>query len=184
MAISEPKNIVLQNGSTVTIRSYNAGDVESFRTFVRKTAAETTHTLKYEGMEIPSAELLLQRWKNLETDPIAMDLGVFAGTNVIGNLRFFQRNPHHPWTKHMGSFGMAVSREFWGHRIGTQLLVNMETHARSVAIKRIEAEVRAENPAGITLYTKFGFKIEGTREKCALINGLFVDEYYIAKLYA
>ena len=38
----------------------------------------------------------------------------------------------------------------------------------------------AEN--GIALYLNNGFKIEGTREKGAFIEGKFVDEYFIAKL--
>lgn len=58
----------------------------------------------------------------------------------------------------------------------------METHARSCKISRIEAEVRTVNDRGVSLYTKNGFKIEGRREWAALINGTFLDEFYIAKL--
>jgi RimJ/RimL family protein N-acetyltransferase len=59
----------------------------------------------------------------------------------------------------------------------------MEEHARKEgSIVRIEAEVRAANETGVRLYQKNGFKIEGRREKAALINGNFLDEYYIAKI--
>ena len=47
---------------------------------------------------------------------------------------------------------------------------------------RIEAEVRAANVNGVQLYQRYGFKIEGLREKAAFIDGNYVDEYYIAKI--
>lgn len=42
--------------------------------------------------------------------------------------------------------------------------------------------VRVTNDRGIKLYERCGYKIEGTRKKAALINGNFVDEYFIAKI--
>jgi ribosomal protein S18 acetylase RimI-like enzyme len=80
-----------------------------------------------------------------------------------------------------GTFGMAVKLEYWGQGIGSRLLQSMEAHARTTEISRIEAEVRASNDSGISLYQKNGFKIEGTREKAAFLNGIFEDELSIAK---
>ena len=77
---------------------------------------------------------------------------------------------------------MAISQAYWGQGIGTRLLRAMEAHARKCGITRIEAEVRVANDRGVSLYTKNGFKIEGRREKAALIDGTFVDEFFIAKL--
>jgi RimJ/RimL family protein N-acetyltransferase len=38
------------------------------------------------------------------------------------------------------------------------------------------------NIAGIALYKKMGFEIEGTKRDSLLINGEYVDEYYMSKL--
>ncbi len=40
----------------------------------------------------------------------------------------------------------------------------------------------AHNTAGIALYKKQGFEIEGTRRHAYIINGQYVDEYYMAKI--
>ncbi len=38
------------------------------------------------------------------------------------------------------------------------------------------------NVAGLALYTKQGFAIEGTRRDAMCINGVYVDEYFMAKI--
>lgn len=40
----------------------------------------------------------------------------------------------------------------------------------------------SHNKAGVALYKKQGFEIEGTKRHSLLVNGQFVDEYYMAKL--
>ncbi len=38
------------------------------------------------------------------------------------------------------------------------------------------------NTAGIALYKKMGFEIEGTKRNSLFIDGKYVDEYYMSKL--
>jgi putative acetyltransferase len=182
MPLFNPEKFSLKNGSEAVIRSYEPEDVELANEFARRIAIESTHTLKYQGMPEMPKEKLIAAWAENLRHPVNLAIGVFAEGELIGNLRFFQRSPNHPWCKHIGAFGMAVSRAHWGEGIGSRLLRAMETCARSGGISRIEAEVRATNDRGVSLYTKHGFKIEGRREKAALIDGAFVDEFYIAKL--
>ena len=49
-------------------------------------------------------------------------------------------------------------------------------------IHRLELTVMTHNTAGIALYKKQGFAIEGTRRHSLLINGQFVDEFYYVKI--
>lgn len=184
MAIIAPIKFNAKDSSELILRSYEARDVELAHKFAKSVAAETTHTLKYEGMSEMPSDRLIALWNENLTHPVNLSIGVFAEDKIVGNLRFFQRNPSHPWVKHIGAFGMAVSQSHWGQGIGSRLLQTMEAHARTCGITRIEAEVRATNEGGIALYKRHGFKIEGTREKAALINGVFQDELYIAKILA
>ncbi|OAO80482.1 hypothetical protein A0O32_1432 [Anoxybacillus flavithermus] len=39
-----------------------------------------------------------------------------------------------------------------------------------------------QNQAGIALYKKMGFEIEGIKKHSLLVNGRFMDEYYMAKI--
>lgn len=36
----------------------------------------------------------------------------------------------------------------------------------------------------VKLYQKCGFQIEGTREKSMKVDGEFIDEYYMAKIFS
>jgi len=38
------------------------------------------------------------------------------------------------------------------------------------------------NHAGINLYKKYGFEIEGIKKCAMLVNNVYVDEYYMAKI--
>lgn len=40
----------------------------------------------------------------------------------------------------------------------------------------------AHNHRAIALYSKVGFRFEGTKRDSLLVDGLYVDEYYMAKL--
>ncbi|MFD0770009.1 hypothetical protein ACFQZ1_14560 [Bacillus sp. CGMCC 1.60114] len=42
--------------------------------------------------------------------------------------------------------------------------------------------VMVHNEAGIALYKKSGFEIEGIKRHSLMIRGEFVNEYYMAKL--
>jgi len=42
--------------------------------------------------------------------------------------------------------------------------------------------VVTQNKAGLSLYKKMGFEIEGTKRDSLFIDGKYVDEYYMSKL--
>ncbi len=182
MASINPETFQLNDGSEAVIRPYDPTDVDLANKFAKQVASESTHTLKYEAMPEMPRDQLAALWAANLNHPVNLSIGIFSRGGIIGNLRFFQKNPSHPWVKHIGAFGMAVSSSHWGQGLGSRLLCAMEAHAKSCGINRIEAEVRTANERGVSLYTKNGFKIEGRREKAALIAGTFVDEFYIAKL--
>jgi L-phenylalanine/L-methionine N-acetyltransferase len=47
---------------------------------------------------------------------------------------------------------------------------------------RVELSVYTDNAAGIALYEKFGFEIEGTHHRYAFRNGEYVDAYSMARI--
>jgi len=58
----------------------------------------------------------------------------------------------------------------------------LEEWAQQHHIHRLELTVMAHNNAGVALYKKQGFEIEGTKRHSLLINGQYVDEFYMSKL--
>lgn len=48
----------------------------------------------------------------------------------------------------------------------------------------LDLTVMAHNTAALSLYQKIGFVIEGTRKDSLRVNGMYVDEYAMAKILA
>ena len=163
-----------KSGKIISFRSYQSSDETELRNYIALVTSETQHTLKYDGMPIDPII------KNLLTPDASF--GAFHEGRLVGNLRFFQKGAHHPWIKHIGSFGMSVVNEYSGDGIGNAMLIHMCERAKALGVTRIEAEVRCSNTSAIALYLKQGFKIEGMREKAAIINGTAENEYFIAKI--
>ncbi len=88
-----------------------------------------------------------------------------------------------PRQRHVGAFGMSVHDEFHGRGIGSALLHAICTMADDwLNLRRLELEVYCDNEAGVALYRKFGFEIEGTLRDYAYREGEFVDAYVMARL--
>lgn len=69
-----------------------------------------------------------------------------------------------------------------GQKLGVKLFEGLQEWAIENNITRLELTVVTTNEAAVNLYKKIGFKIEGTKEKAMIINGDYVDEYYMGKL--
>ena len=54
--------------------------------------------------------------------------------------------------------------------------------SKEVGISKLELSVIKENNNAQKLYKKLGFEIEGTRNNALIINGEYVNEYYMGKL--
>lgn len=77
---------------------------------------------------------------------------------------------------------IGILQAFTGQGIGTKLFQTLDEWAHQQHIHRLELTVMSHNKAGVALYKKQGFEIEGTKRHSLLVNGQFVDEYYMAKL--
>lgn len=78
--------------------------------------------------------------------------------------------------------GIGVLAPYRNQGLGTRLFSALEQWAWKHQIHRLELFVANENQAGIALYQKMGFQIEGTRRESYQIDGRYVDEYLMAKL--
>ncbi len=84
--------------------------------------------------------------------------------------------------KHSVYLVIGILQNFRGKRIGTKLFEELEKWATTHQIHRLELTVVTQNAAGLSLYKKKGFEIEGTKRHSLLIDGEFVDEYYMSRL--
>jgi len=179
MAKYGPVSVGKLPSSKLVLRHCTSDDAALFHAFQSKVSAETTHTLQIASLA-PSIEKVKTNWDETARDVVGLRLGVFDENKLVGQLGLHPLHAGHPWVSHIGQFGMMVLKEYWGQGIGRSLIEAMHEHAKQVGLRRIEAFVRTNNPRGVHLYLRNGYKIEGVRRRAALIDGSFRDEFYIA----
>jgi RimJ/RimL family protein N-acetyltransferase len=86
--------------------------------------------------------------------------------------------------RHCAHVITGVLQGFCGQGFGTWLFSELEQWARRNGVRRMELTVMAHNDRAINLYRKMGYEIEGSRRDSLLVNGAYVDEYYMGKLLA
>lgn len=83
----------------------------------------------------------------------------------------------------MGNIGMAVRDDWQGKGIGTALMrAVLDLADNWLNLTRIELHVYTDNEAGIALYEKFGFEVEGTHRRFGFRNGRYADAYSMARI--
>jgi RimJ/RimL family protein N-acetyltransferase len=85
--------------------------------------------------------------------------------------------------KHSAYLVVGIRKAFQGKGIGTQLFAELDAWAKENQLKRLELTVMCPNQAATHLYEKAGFEIEGIKKYSMLVDGEYVDEYYMAKIY-
>ena len=107
---------------------------------------------------------------------IALDSG-----NIIGYIHA-ERGKFNR-TRHTAYIVAGVLQSYRGKGIGTALFDRIDRWARENRIARLELTVECRNETAKRLYEKAGFTVEGTRKGSMCVNGKYIDEYYMAKLY-
>ena len=99
---------------------------------------------------------------------------------LVGYLFAIGGNPSR--AKHAVYLVIGIAENSRGKGVGTQLFIKLEEWAKSKGVHRLELTVMIHNKAGIALYKKMGFDIEGTKRHSLMIDGKYIDEYYMSKL--
>ena len=95
------------------------------------------------------------------------------GEQVVGYglLRQYQRAR----LTHTGEPGIYVHPDFWGQGFGTQMMEKLLDLADNwLPIWRLNLETFSHNKAMRRMAEKFGFELEGVRQKAAFGNGRFL----------
>ncbi len=84
---------------------------------------------------------------------------------------------------HVGVVGTYVDLAERGHGIAGHLFAATFEAARKKGYEKIFTFIRADNPAALATYQRQGFQIVGTARRQAKINGSYVDEIMVEKLF-
>jgi len=84
--------------------------------------------------------------------------------------------------RHSATIVIGIIQEWTHQGVGNSLFAAVEEWARQKHLHRLELTVMTNNIAGIALYKKRGFEIEGMRKDAYLVHDRYIDEYLMAKL--
>lgn len=85
--------------------------------------------------------------------------------------------------KHTGYIVVGIREKYRGKGIGSKLFSELDIWARENNVKRLELSVICSNTIAKHLYEKNGFEVEGIKKKAMIIDGEYVDEFAMAKIY-
>lgn len=85
--------------------------------------------------------------------------------------------------RHTAYIVIGIQKDYQNRKIGTKLFQMLDDWAVKNKIIRLELTVECENVSAIKLYEKMGFSIEGTKKKTMYVNGKYVDEYMMSKIF-
>lgn len=162
------------------IRKIELNDSENFLKMCKSLDNETSFMM-YEPKERETTlEDQTTYIKNLLDEDYSLLLVCEVNGKIVGYISATREKLNR--IRHSAYIVIGILQEYTGQGIGTRLFQKMENWAISKHIKRLELTVMCHNTAAIRLYKKMGFQIEGTKNHSMIIDHMFIDEYYMAKL--
>lgn len=169
----------LKNGYSVVIREAGVEDAEKIINAINSVGAEKIHILteKFDH-DVQWEQNFIQEHVKEKKDRLFVVAE--AEGNIIGVSDVSIGS--NPKNSHVGYLGISIVREWRGLGIGTAMMNIMIDWAKRRGLERLHLEVFSTNQRALRLYEKFGFHVEGRREKQYKIEGEYVDGILMAKL--
>jgi len=144
--------VKLKDGREVTIRFLTANDKEAlFQMF----SSMSSEALKWSMA--PYTLEVIQRWINNIKNLIP--LVAEYNNRIVGYASIYKFQ--HPRRKGIGDLAIYLHQDFHNVGLGTAMMKKLLQLAKEHKMHKLELYVVEDNKAAVTLYKKFGFKIEG-----------------------
>ncbi len=178
---ADDSNVVFLNGLGVTIRAALEGDAPELVRHFNACGGESTFLSfgsgEYYRTEVEEAE----RIQASSAENNHLYLTAWVGGALVATLAVWA--PTRARLRHVGEFGVAVRKEFWGHGLGPELLRRMLDWARSGALQKVSLKVRSDNTRAIEMYQQLGFVVEGTLRNEIKLNDGYRDVLLMSILF-
>ncbi|WP_100371923.1 GNAT family N-acetyltransferase [Bacillus sp. FJAT-45037] len=162
------------------IRQVIHKDAEKLEKLIKQVESESDFMLMNPGERKTTVEQFKKQMDHFDKQENAVIFGAELDAQLIGYLMAIGGSVER--TKHSAFIVVGILKEYRGKGIGTKLFERLDDWAREVGLVRLELTVVTKNEAGLSLYTKSGFEIEGLKRRSLSIDGLFYDEHYMSKL--
>jgi len=162
----------------VRIRDIREDDAKEFLSMLIQLDNETKLMLYEPGerrRDIDKIRLIIK-----ETQPSSFMYVVEDDRKLVGFLS--AKRGHTNRIKHRAYIVIGIIKSYTGKGIGRRLFNELDNWTTDNGVTRLELTVMKHNERAISLYKKMGYKVEGVREKSVVIDGDYIDEYYMAKI--
>lgn len=162
------------------VREVKTADAENLAILIEQVDRSAQYMLWEEGernLQPDNQQEMIESMKNKDNSTI---LVAEDGNRLVGYLLVIGGTARR--NRHSCYIVIGILKDCRGKGVGTLLFEELERWAFKHNLHRIELTVVTRNEAGLYLYKKMGFEIEGTKKDSLFINGEYVDEYYMSKL--
>jgi len=104
-----------------------------------------------------------------------------ADNEIVGFISAICGTPNR--IKHCAYIVIGIKQSHQGCGIGGKLFNELDRWAKDRKLKRLELTVMTHNTIAKALYEKHGFVVEGIKKASMCIDGEYIDEYYMGKVY-
>ena len=161
------------------IRSLSVTDSSDFLDLLLKLDSETKFMMMEPGERDSSLENTRNHLSKVNDSMTAL-LGAYDGKSLIGFISLSRKEANR--AKHSAYIVMGILSSYTGKGIGKLLFNSGEEWAKKHNVTRLELTVMTHNVNAIKLYEKVGFTREGVKIKSLLVDGEYVDEFYMSKI--
>lgn len=161
----------------IVIRRAQKSDAAAMAAYVDAIFAEKLDTIGLNrSFSTEEEEGVIARANEAER---AFFLLALEGERVVGMVDISAGDRFH--NRHAGRLGMSVARDWRGRGLGRRLLEAGINETRQwPGFCRIELEVVPWNAAGVALYEKLGFVLEGRKKNATTLRGQLEDMLVMA----
>lgn len=161
------------------IREIKLEDAEKFLNMLKQLDKETKYMLFEEDERSCTIEDMKERLSSRDNKKHTIFI-VEDNREIVGFLSGDRGSANR--IKHSAYVVIGMLEPYRGKGIGVALIEELFKWARNNKIIRLELTVVKDNRYAVNLYKKMGFKVEGIREKAMIVDGKYVDEYYMGKI--
>ena len=156
-------------------------DAEALYAFGETLLAETSFFLRGPGERARSVGEMRAVIERFDSLPHYLLLNAWDGATAVAEAvamgGVFKRN------QHTAIVGIGVLAAHAGKGLGRKLMRALDDFAVESDMRRLELTVMAHNSVARSLYRKVGYVEEGTKRDSMRVDGSYVSEIMMAKLF-
>lgn len=151
-----PKEIVLKDGTPVTLRPLEQGDADLLVSFFQRVPAEDRWYLRHDVSDPPTVRQWAVAVNYERVIPIvALNAGRIIGDATLHRHRYGS-------SCHIGEIRLVIDSAARAKRLGTWMMLDLIQLATSLGLEKLVAEVAGSETAAIRALRHLDFVREGT----------------------